>query len=166
MFFRQIKKGKISLGGFCLQSAKLKSAAAAITTILIIGGIVVEIAIAALVASYFASQTGLGSKLSYSALFLAQSGVDDAFIKITRDKDWSPNPDTYSVVIGDSTAQVTVCKDKITVTTKCDTAASTGTYEVTSLGSSVNKQVKMKAVLYVDPTTGLVNIKSLEEIGI
>lgn len=143
----------------------LSRGAAAITTILIIGIVVAEIAIAASIASYYASQTGLGLKVVYTAAFAAQSGIDDALLKIVRNKSFNPNPNPYTLAIGSATAQVKVCIDKTTVTTSCDTSATAGTFEVTSLGAYLNKQSRLRVLLYADPTTGLVSISSITEIS-
>jgi hypothetical protein len=141
------------------------SGAAAISTILIIGVIVFEIAIASLVTSYFASQGELGTIVVYKASFAAQSGIEDAFLKIVRNSGFNPSPNNYDINIGGATAHITVCVGWTTLTTACDTQAKTGIYEVTSLGSSLTKEVKVRALLYADPTTGLVNVQYIKEIG-
>lgn len=152
-----------------LQTTNYKTGAAAISTILIIAVIVSEIAIAALVTSYFASQGQLGTRIVYNASFAAQSGIDDALLKITRNKDFNPSPNPYSISIGGATAQVTVCIDKTTTneSTPCNNTSGvvTGTREITSVGTALNREVKMRALIYLNPTTGLINIQYLKEIS-
>ena len=147
-----------------LQTTSYKTGAAAISTILIIAAIVSEIAIAALVASYFSSQSGLGIRIVYNASFAAQSGIDDALLKISRNKNFVPNPNPYSIAVGSASASVLVCANSYTNVSNCDTS-SVGTYEITSLGTALTKQVRMRALLYVDPTTGLITVRSLKEIS-
>lgn len=140
--------------------------AAAISTILIIGAIVTEVAIAALITSYFASQSGLGVRIVYNASFAAQSGIDDALLKITRNKDFVPSSNPYSISFGPSSAQVTVCKELTASTGSCGTPSlPTGTFDVISLGTSLTKQVRMRATIYVDPVTGLATVQYLQEIS-
>jgi hypothetical protein len=141
-----------------------REAAAAITTILIIGIIVAEIAIAAAVASYFATQAELGLKAVYQASFAAQSGIDDALLKIIRNKSFNPTPNPYTLSLGQATAQVRVCIDKKTTSSPCDTSAP-GIYEITSLGTFLNKQSRLRAIVYVDSSTGLATVNSIAEIS-
>jgi len=141
------------------------SGAVAISTILIIGAIVAEIAIASLITSYLLGQGGLGVRLVYNASFVAQSGIEDALMKITRNKDTN-SVNSYAVVVGNATALVTLCKKLTASTGSCDTPElPDGTFDVISLGTALNKQVRMEALLYSDPTTGLVTIQSLREIS-
>ena len=153
--------GNVRYAIYGIRNASLRGAAA-ITTILIMGIIVAEIAVAAAVASYFASQTELGLKAVYMASFAAQSGIDDAIIKINRNKSFSST--TYPLTVGNASASVKVCNGWYTITTSCDTSK-TGIFEVTSLGSYLGKQSRMRAILNVDSTTGLVTINSLNEIS-
>lgn len=147
-----------------IRNASLRGAAA-ITTILIMGIIVAEIAVAAAVASYYASQTGLGLKLVYIASSAAQSGIDDGIIKIVRNKSFNPSPNPYTLTLSSGSAQVKVCAGSTTNLSFCDTPAILGTFEITSLGSYVNKQSRLRAVLYSDPSTGLVTVSSIKEIS-
>jgi hypothetical protein len=136
--------------------------AAAITSILIVAIIVAEIAIAVSIASYFSSKTELGLKALYLASFAAQSGIDDAIIKINRNKNLTTT--TYSFNVGNATALVKICNGFYTVSSSCDTSKS-GIFEVTSLGSYLGKESRMRAILNVDPTLGVVVINSLSEIS-
>lgn len=141
------------------------SGAAAISTILIIGVIVSEVAIAALITSYFASQGGFGTRIVYNASFAAQSGIEDALLKITRNKDTN-SITSYVITVGSATASVTLCKVLTASVGSCGTPSlASGTFDIISLGISLNKEVKINARLYANPTTGLVNIQYLKEIS-
>lgn len=154
-----------------LVSAGNALGAAAISTILIIGIIVSEIAVASLVASYLASQGGLGNMSTFNASFAAQSGIDDALMQIARNKDFSPSPNPYTLSVGGASTQVTVCKDATssTSTPSCNTPVSPsahGTFEITSLGTASSKKVDIRALLFSDPNTGLMTVKSILEISV
>ena len=86
-------------------------------------------------------------------------------MKITRNKDTN-SVNSYAVVVGNATAWVTLCKKLTASTGSCSTPElPDGTFDVISLGTALNKQVRMEALLYSDPTTGLVTIQSLREIS-
>jgi hypothetical protein len=149
-----------------LDTPRFQRGAAAISTILIIGAIVAEVAIASLVASYLASQGGLGVRIVYNASFAAQSGIDDALIKITRNKDFTPPSLPYTISVGLASAQVTVCKELTASSGSCGAPSlASNTFDIISLGIYLTKQVRMRATIYVDPITGLVTIQSLQEIS-
>lgn len=145
--------------------------AAAISTILIVGIIVSEVAVTSLAASYLASQGSLGNMSTFNASFAAQSGIDDALMKVSRNKDFSPNPDPYTLGVGSASAQITVCKDATssTSTPSCNTPVPTsahGTFEITSLGTASGKEVDIRALLFSDPNTGMMTVKSILEISV
>jgi hypothetical protein len=132
---------------------KTKVGIAALPTILLIGGIIVEIAIAGVFIAYFLSQSGFGAKLSAEALAAAESGVQDAFIRISRDKNFvSPSP--YSVSVGSRSAQITVLGE----------TPLPGKKQITSLGSASIKRRQLQAVVNVDSNTGEVKVESIKEI--
>jgi hypothetical protein len=146
------------------------SGAVAISTILITGILVSEIAIAALVVSYFGSQGGLGTRVVYNASFAAQSGIEDALLKIIRNKDFVPSPyPYYTISVGSATALIVVCHNDLVVSGEtciaADPSLPDGTYDITSLGMALNKQVKINARLFTDPSTGLMNIQYVREIS-
>lgn len=135
----------------------VKNQRAAITTsmILLVGGLIVEMGIALAVISYFMTQGGFGLKFSAEALAAARSGVQDAALRIVRDKNFNPSPNPYTLSAGRGTAQITVCKD---------TCAGTGKFQIDSLGSSFTKRRKVRAVVSVDSQTGEVKLESEKEI--
>ena len=112
---------------------------AVLPTILLIGGLVVEIGIAGLFISYFLNSSGFGVKISEEALSAAKSGIDDAIIKIIRNKG-SVVSSPYTINIGNNSAQISVIKD----------LPSVGKYEITSLGSAGLKRRRLQAIINVD----------------
>lgn len=141
-----------------------QSGMAALPMVLLIGGIVVEISLAGAFISFFAVQSGLGVKLSDEALAAAKSGVQDAVLKIIRNKNFS-SPSGYILATGNRSAVVTVCHDSYTASTACDTL-SVGKDEIISTGSALLKRRKMKAMINIDSVSGEIKIESIEEIAI
>jgi len=144
---------------------KKEKGAATLPVVLLIGGIIVEISIAGAFLAYFLSQSGFGLKLSAEALAAAQSGIEDAKLRIVRDKNFTASPNPYTVDVGNRSAEVTVCRNLRTVSSACDTAMS-GKYEVTSLGSALAKRRQLRAIFYVDDTTGEIKLESLIEVAL
>jgi len=132
-------------------------AAATLPVILLVGGLIVEIGITGAFIAYFLSQSGFGIKLSEEALAAARAGIEDAKIRIVRNKNFNPSPNPYTLIVGSRSAQVTICKD---------TCAGTDKFQVDSLGIAFNKRHKIRAVIYVNSLTGEVKLESEREIAI
>ena len=130
---------------------------ASLPVILLIGGMLVEIGIAGAFISYFLSQSGLGIRLSQDALAAAQAGVEDALIRIVRDKNFNPSPNPYTITVGNNSVQVAVCKD---------TCVGSNKFQIDSLGIAFNKQRKIRAIISVNNLTGEVKLESENEITI
>ncbi len=122
---------------------------------LFIGGIIVEIALAGAFISYYLSQSGFGVKISAEALAAAEAGVQDALIRIIRDKNFSSAG--YNLTVGNRSANIIVCKDS---------CAGTGKHKITSTGTAMLKRRKIEAVANVDSVTGEVKIESVQEAAI
>lgn len=152
------------------QKLKTNNGIVALPAVLLIGGIIVEIGVAGLLISYFLTQSNFGVKLSAQALATAQAGVQDATLKIIRDKNinYITSVSPYSLAVGNQSAQVIICKDSKTVSTPCDDASSVniGKHEITSLGIVQKKQRKIQAIINVNSVTGEIKIESTEEIAI
>ena len=103
--------------------------------------------------------------MSAEALAAAHTGIQDASLRIMRDKNFAPSPNPYTITIDNDSAEITVCKDLQTVSSACDTAMS-GKFEVTSLGSSLNKRRQLRAIISVDSVSGETRLESLNEIVI
>lgn len=130
-------------------------ATAALPAMLFIGGIIVEIGIAGAFISYYLSQSGFGVKMSAEALAAAEAGVQDAIIKIIRNKNFTSSG--YDLAVGNRSTNVVVCKDS---------CSGTGKHKITSIGSAAVKRRKIEAVVNVNSTTGEVKIESILEVAI
>lgn len=139
---------------------------AALSTVLLVGGVIVEIGVVIGLIAYLVIQLTSGEKYSTQALMAAKSGISDGILKVVRNKniDYTSSGSPYSITVSsNSTVTVSICKNSKTVTTACDTATS-GKDEITSLGASFNRQHKLVAILNVDSTTGYVRVESIQEV--
>ena len=132
-----------------------KSGAAALSTILLIGGIVVETAVASLVASYLVSQEGLGLKLSQDAALTARAGVEDGILYVIRGGEDAAE-DTYSLDVGAWNTDVTIVKS---ILANNDTQ-----FTITSSAYALNSSNVLRAIVIVDTTTGLVQVESISTV--
>lgn len=136
--------------------------AAALLTILMIGGVVVDIALAGLFVIYLLTQSSFGVKFSDEALSAAQSGVEDALFKIVHNKNvnWATSGSPYSIVVGTRTASVSINKDIV------GGVLTPGKDEVYSSSTVFAKTRELRAVVNVDPITGRVQVESLQEVAL
>lgn len=124
---------------------------AALPTILLIGGIITEIAIAGALVAFILSSSGFGERLSTQALTAAKAGIEDAFIKVVIDKNFS-SPEGYTFSVDGREVKVTVTKNL------------DGTDEIISIGKALSRQRKLEGILIVHQDTGKVDLESLQEI--
>lgn len=144
---------------------KANKGMAALPTVLLFGGIIAEISITVVFLAYYFNQSNSGVKLSAEALSAANAGVQDALVKIIRDKNFSsPNP--YSLAVGNRSASVIVCKDikADTTTLTCTGNLNSGKDEIISTGSAITKKRRIQASINVDPLTGEAKIEYYKEI--
>ena len=145
-----------------LKSLKLINGIAALPTMLLLGGIIVEISIVGAFISYLFSQSSFGIRLSEEALSFAQSGIQDAMIKIIRNKDFS-SVSGYDIIIENKTARIVVCRESKSVGGDCNTS-NPGKSEITSTGSVSTKKRKLRAIVNVNSNTGEIKVESIGEI--
>ena len=126
---------------------------AALPLVLMLGGLVAEITISVMLSSYLLanSQFGLGS--ANEAFLAARIGIQDALIKIVRDKSFSSS--LYTLAVGNNSVEVTVCRD---------TCAGAGKTQILSVGKAKLRNKKLEAVAFVDSLTGEVILESLREV--
>lgn len=126
---------------------------------LLLGGVIIEIAIAVAFLAYYFNTTIFATRLTAEALAAAQAGVDDAIIRVVLNKNCpdSSCPSPYTLTVNRATTDVTICKD---------TCAGVGKHEITSTGNSLNKKKKLRAVIQVDSTTGEVRTESITEVAL
>ena len=137
----------------------------ALPLIILIGGIVLEIAITMALVAFYISESGAGARYSAEALSISQAGINDAVIRIIRTPSFSTGASNpyYLSFDNSRTAQVIVCRNYRTVTNICDAWFSNGT-EITSLGTVFSKNRRLRASVNINPTNGEIRIASIKEI--
>lgn len=129
----------------------------ALPFVLFISGIIVEIAIAGAFVAYLVSSTSLGEKLSVRSYTTAYAGLQDAMIKITRNKNHCTSTCASTLTVGSDTAS-------LTVTRTSDNSNSTYTYTINSVGSAgtgAPRKKELKATMIVHQLTGEVILQSI-----
>jgi len=135
---------------------KRRNGVAALSAILLIGGIISEVAMASLIASYLVSQEGLGKRISYEAELASNGAVEDAILKISREGDsYTPDGTPYTLSIGALNTSVSITKS---------VHASYSVFTIVATTSVLNKERKAQAVVILDSTTGVSNIESNGDI--
>ena len=124
---------------------------------LVISGIVVGIAVAGALLAFVFIRSGLSNRLTIEATTVARAGVQDALLRLVRDKSLNTS---YALTVGSYSTTVTVTRDNDCTTT------STGRTCITSLSTALTRQKKFQAITAVDATTGEVRIISLYEVAI
>jgi uncharacterized protein (UPF0333 family) len=136
-----------------------KNGQIALPFILLVSGIIVEITIAGSFVTYFLSTSGLGERLSLRASAAAHSGIRDAMIKISRDKEYASTPVSYELAVGSDTTDVLVSKTD-------DDPNNSYVYTITSTGVASSRQRKIEATLIVNQTTGFIQLQSVQEVSV
>lgn len=139
----------------------------ALATVLILGAVFVEIGVAGAFVAYTLTNTNYGSRLSAEAYAAAQAGIDDGLLLFVRDgREETRNQKSYIITLGTRTTNVLLCrKHKVNITTNsCDAVFEDDSYaEIFATGHALLKQRQLRAVLSIDPITGVVNLISLTE---
>ncbi|MFA6365052.1 MAG: hypothetical protein WCW78_01490 [Candidatus Paceibacterota bacterium] len=130
------------------------SGQATLSFIILVSGLILEIAIAGSFVTYFLSSSGLGERLYVRALTVAQSSIRDVQIHIVRDKDFGASTLSYPFSLNGDTSNVTVSRV---------TSGSSYIYSVTAIGVAGTRQRKFVAIIAADQITGLADLQSLSE---
>ncbi len=147
---------------FKIQNSKFKILAfsrqgiISLTTVLIIGTIVMETALVGLAVAYLVGEQGAGVKMSYNASLTARSGFNDVLLKIERNKDYVLNP--YTLTVGGYQADISGTK------TALDSRFNQ--YVVNVIGTALDKQIKIIGTIVVDGFTGAIISESLQEVSV
>ncbi len=122
----------------------------ALATIILISAIILEIGLVTAFVVYTLNNINYGARLSSEALLASQSGVDDALLRLSRDKSANLN---YSLSVGTRIATIIlVSLPGMPIT-------------ITSEGIALNKHRKLQVIFDVDPITGIVRIVSKKELA-
>jgi hypothetical protein len=136
-----------------------RKAIASLPAILLMGAIIVEIGVAGVFLISYLNNSVYGTRLSSQALLAAQSGVNDAVWRLMLNKNCGSDlscapiyPDTYSITVGDTTADISICKDSCII----------GKTQITAVGHAFTKQHRVVAIVNIDPST-LVTVESIKD---
>jgi len=139
-----------------------KSGIISLPTILMISGIIAEIALVGLLLAFLFSASGFGGRLATESLAVAQAGIEDGVYRIITNNYTS----NYTIAVGPNNrlAQITIEKDPADLGT-C--AVLWGCrFRVRSTGQVFLSNSRIEAVLGVDPLSREIRIQSLREIQI
>ena len=140
---------------------QMRKGAATLAAILLISGIVMELAISGLIVGVLVSNTVASSKMAAQALVAARTGAEDAAVKITRYKNCSALATTFSITCdGVTTYSLTVNSASATVGV-IDNAD--GTLKVVSIGTAGTRKKRFEAVVGVDAFNGQTIVISMQE---
>ena len=124
---------------------------------MLVGGIIVEIALAGVFTAYFLSAANLGDKLATRAASAAYSGIQDAMVKITRDKEYGTR--SYPLPVKDDTANINITKSD-------DPGGGAYVYTIESVARAGSRQKKFVATLVVNNISGKTALQSIEEVPV
>jgi len=120
--------------------------------VIMIGLVIVELGVAMAFVVYLSNLSSYGTRLAQEALFGARSGIDDAILKIIRDKNFSSAG--YALTVGRVNVWVVVEQNQ----------PLTNQDRITSTGTVLLRQKQYQAIVSVDPQTLVVSLVSLTEI--
>jgi len=126
---------------------------AALITVLSFGGLIFTISMGSAIVAFWANQNIKSIRDSNKAFYAAQSGLQDALIKLERNKDNFPanSTSTFSLSINGASD----------VTVSIYPVNNVATITATSTSGFVNK--KLQAVVDINSTTGLITPTSTIE---
>lgn len=130
----------------------------ALPFILLVSGIILEIAVAGSFVSYFITTAGAGDRLLVRATSVAQSGVRDAILRISQNKEYAASSVSYTLSIGSDSTAVAVSRNTSNATVYV--------YTITSTGSAGSRQKKYVATVSVNKITGATNIQSMVDTSV
>ncbi|MBI2278883.1 MAG: hypothetical protein HYU81_02365 [Candidatus Brennerbacteria bacterium] len=134
-----------------------RSGQATLSFILLVSGVILEVAIAGSFVAYFFSASGYGERVSSRALAAARAGFADAEIQIGRNKEYGGGVTTrYTFAVGSDTVEVTVSR-------MTDAGANAYVFTVSAVGTSFTRTRELTAAIVVDRTTGVARVQSLRE---
>ena len=118
---------------------------------LLIAGIIAEMAAAGALTAYFLIQSGIGVKLSSEALAAANAGTEDGLMRLIRNKDLI---DSYALTIGDKEIYVIISD------------IGGGKKKIISEGRAFLKRRKLEVIINIDSSTGEVEVESIQEVAL
>jgi len=129
---------------------KKKQGVAALITVLSMGGLIFTIALGAVIIAYFANQNILSFRNSTRAFYASQSGLQDALLKLERNKDYR---DSFNLSI-DGVNNVTVSFAEFNPPRE---------FAIISTSTFAQSNTRIQVIVEIDDTTGLITPTSTSE---
>lgn len=130
---------------------------ATLSFILLVSGVILEVAIAGSFVAYFFSASGYSERATSRALTAARAGLEDAQIQVARNKEYGGGATvSYSFAVGDDVADVTVSRTT-------DNGNNTYLFTITAVGTAFTRERRLVATMVVDQTSGIARLQSLSE---
>jgi uncharacterized protein (UPF0333 family) len=126
----------------------------ALSFVLLVSGVIIEIVIAGSFVTYFLSNSGFGERLQSRAATVAYSGLWDALVKISRNRDFGSTDQNYGLAMGSDSATVNV-------TRTLNAGAGVYVYSIISSGTAGTREKKLAATAIVDQVTGNIQLQSV-----
>ncbi len=136
------------------KNIKNKKGLAFMPTVLMIGVIMAELGIALVFLIYLSNLSSFSTRVSQEAMFAARTGVNDAILRIGRDKTFPSGFSNYEMSIGRVAVLVNIQKN--TPGNNQDTIVSTASVR--------SFQRVIQAIISINAKTDEVTIVSMEEI--
>ncbi len=136
---------------------RVRKGLVSITTVLVIGTVIMETALVGMEVAYLVGEQGIGVRASYSASAAAESGIHDVLLHIARNKDYVPLISPYTLTVGSYSTQVSV------VRTNIDTRFSQ--YTITATGIAFTKRETFRSIVTLDGYTGAVSSQSFTKVS-
>lgn len=144
---------------FDLNRRKSGKGQIALPFILLISGIIIEIAIAGSFVAYYLSASGLGVRLSLRAETAAKAGIDDAMQRISQNKEYAASGANYNLTVDSDSVAVAVSRT-------VNSTANIYLYTITATATAGTRQKKFVATVTVNQTTGQVQLQSEVEANV
>jgi len=128
----------------------------ALSFVLLVSGVIIEIVIAGSFVTYFLSNSGLGDRLQSRAATAAYSGVWDALLKISRNRDFASSNQNYGLATGSDSATVSVSRT-------LNSGANAYVYSIVSIGTAGTEEKDISATAIVDQLTGQIQLQSIAD---
>lgn len=138
-----------------------KRGVSALPIILIVSGIIIEVFVAVVAVSSLFSNSTLSTQLSVEAIEAAESGAQDAIIRIIRLGECSPGgagcyPATYSLTVGGRDACINIIDDTL----------GDGSIRVISRGAAFTRVRAIQVDLAINEDTQVLETQSFQEIEV
>jgi len=137
-----------------MMNMRTKTGFASLPVVLLLGGLIIELAITGAFIFYYVNSNVYGNRLATQAATMARSAIDDAILKVILNPNCGNDincPSPYTLNSGATTADVTIIKHLDDTT------------EVVAVGHALSKRHRIVAILGVSSTAPLVSVRSITD---